>query len=54
MKVMHITDKLFDIFFNQGWENWARFAVKGGKIHQVAGVEVPKNIYHFLTNRYAK
>ena len=54
MKVLHIHNNLFDIFFNIGWENWARFAIRNGKLLQVSGVEVPKNILLFLNKRYAK
>lgn len=53
MKVLHLNQKTFDIFFNQGWENWARFQIDGNKkLQQVAGVEVPKNIKLFLEKRY--
>jgi len=54
MKVIHINNNLFDIFFNIGWDNWARFAIRGNKAVQVAGVEVPSNIQHFLAKRYNK
>lgn len=54
MKVMHINSKLFDIFFNIGWENWARFSIHNNKISQVAGIEVPRNIMAFLQKRYQK
>ena len=54
MKVLHINNKLFDIFFGQGWENWARFVLDRGKLVQVNGVEVPKNIKTFLVKRYSK
>lgn len=54
MKVMHITANRFDVFYNQGWENWARFEVKGGKTIQVAGAKAPANIQAFLDKRYSK
>ena len=54
MQVKHITKDTFDIFFDNGWENWARFLVKENKLHQIAGVSVPKPIQIFLNKRYLK
>jgi hypothetical protein len=54
MLVKHITKNRFDVFYNDGWENWARFEVKGGKTMQIAGVPAPKNIGAYLDKRYSK
>ena len=54
MLVKHITASRFDVFYNDGWENWARFEVKGGKTQQVAGTAAPRNIQLFLDKRYNK
>jgi len=54
MKVLHINNNLFDIFFNLGWNNWARFEIRNNKLTQLAGVTVPANILHFLAKRYVK
>jgi len=54
MKVIHINNNLFDIFFNIGWDNWARFSLHNNKLTQIAGVPVPGNIQHFLAKRYVK
>lgn len=54
MLVKHCNPNLFDIFYNQGWENWARFSIVNGKVTQVKGNAVPTNIHAFLTKRYTK
>ena len=52
MLVKHLSKNTFDVFFNKGWENWARFEVQGKQLSQVGGVHVPNNIQTFLNNRY--
>ena len=54
MLVKHINKNTFDIWFDTGWENWARFEVTKKGVNQVGGVEVPKPIISFLTKRYVK
>lgn len=54
MLVKHLSKNEFDVFWNKGWDNWARFTVENKNLIQVKGVEVPKNIQAFLTNRYCK
>jgi hypothetical protein len=54
MLVKHLSKNTFDVFFNKGWENWARFEVMNNKLAQVGGVHVPNNIQTFLNNRYCK
>lgn len=54
MLVKHINKSTFDVFFDNGWENWARFLVKNNKLHQIAGIAVPKPIESFLNKRYTK
>ena len=38
MLVKHLSKNTFDVFFNKGWENWARFEVQGKQLSQVGGV----------------
>jgi len=54
MLIKHINKNTFDLFFNNGWDNWARFEVKGTQLSQVSGVQVPTNITSFLNKRYCK
>lgn len=54
MVVKHITKSTFDVFFDSGWENWARYEVTNGKLKQIAGLTPPKNIFMFLNKRYSK
>lgn len=55
MKVIHLNSFTFDVFYNEGWENWARYKVtKDKKVVQIRGVAVPKNIQNFLEKRYQK
>ena len=53
MLVKHITPTIFDIFYNQGWDSWARFSVENNTLIQTKGQTVPKNITTFLTKRYS-
>ena len=52
MKVFHINANTFDIFYNTGWEYWARFKVQNKKLIQTNGMAVPANIRTFLEKRY--
>ena len=52
MLVKHLSKNEFDIFWNKGWENCARFEIMNNKLAQVGGVHVPNNIQTFLNNRY--
>lgn len=54
MIVKHIAKNQFDIFFDTGWENWARFTIENKSLKQTAGVSIPKNIQTFLEKRYIK
>ena len=54
MLVKHISSNRFDVFYNNGWDNWARFQVENGKPKQTNGFPVPKNIEIFLAKRYSK
>lgn len=54
MLVKHVNQNRFDVFFNNGWTNWARFEVTRGKLTQVSGTDVPKPIVSFLEKRYNK
>jgi len=54
MIVKHINKTTFDVFFDSGWENWARFQVENGTLKQVNGVSTPANIRAFLEKRYKK
>jgi len=54
MLVKHINNNTFDIFYDSGWENWARFKHDGKQIVQIAGTSVPKQIHIFLSRKYGK
>ena len=52
MLVKHLSKNEFDVFWNKGWDNWARFEVSNNQLQQVKGVQVPANIQSFLNKRY--
>ena len=54
MLVKHINNNTFDIFFNQGWDNWGRFQIENNKLTQIGGITVPANIITYLTKRHCK
>jgi len=54
MVVKHINSQTFDVFFENGWNNWGRFFVDKNQVTQIAGEKVPTNIQKFLVKRYCK
>lgn len=51
MLIKNINKNKFDLFFNNGWENWARFEISNNKLHQIAGVAVPFSIINYLKKK---
>ena len=54
MVVKHLNPQTFDVFFENGWNNWGRFFVDKNQVTQIAGEKVPTNIQKFLVKRYCK
>lgn len=52
MLIKNVNKNTFDLFFNEGWENWARFQVNNHKVTQIAGVHVPVNIIKYLEKKH--
>jgi hypothetical protein len=58
MLIKHVNKKVFDLFYNNGWENWARFQISKTndhhrKIEQIAGdPAIPGGIIQFLEKKY--
>lgn len=58
MLIKHVNKKVFDLFFNSGWENWARFEIIKTDQHkrqlkQIAGEHtVPPGIRQYLDKKY--
>lgn len=52
MLIKNINKNTFDLFFNNGWENWARFSVASGKLQQTCGVNVPASIIGYLKKKH--
>lgn len=55
MKIIHVNRNTFDVFLNEGWDNWSRFKIKFGKVNelfQIKGPRVPKAVLVELTQKY--
>jgi hypothetical protein len=52
MLIKQVNGNTFDLFFNQGWDNWARFTKENNKLRQISGVSVPQNIIHYLQKKH--
>lgn len=52
MLIKNINKNTFDLFFNNGWENWARFSVVDNKLQQISGVNVPASIIGYLKKKH--
>ena len=39
MKIIYVTETVFDAFTGDGWENWSRWTSRDGKLHQIGGKE---------------
>jgi len=57
MLIKHITKKVFDVFFNTGWEHWARFElVKNDKYErklvQIKGDPAPHGVVTYVNRIY--
>lgn len=37
MKTIKVTNRIIDVFFGDGWENWSRWSVANGNVEQIGG-----------------
>ena len=54
MEIKHIEENLFDVFWGNGWTNWARIKNNNGFLKQLTGLEIPKPIFSQLIQSYGK
>lgn len=52
MLIKRIDSREFDVFWGNGWTNWARFELADGKLHKVKGMGVPYPVVTALKKRY--
>lgn len=59
MVIKRVNSHLIDVFYGNGWENWARFnLVKNHNNHtghflkHVAGQELPRNLFTILIRKF--
>ena len=46
MIIKPVTKTIFDIFWDTGWESWARFSVQNGFIKRIGGQQMPQKLYY--------
>lgn len=54
MEIKHIDQRTMDVFWGNGWENWARIQNNNGFLKQIGGVEVPKQVFSKLIAQFGK
>lgn len=52
MLIKKIDANNFDVFWGNGWFDWARFHYDGTKIKQMKGVRVPPAVFFALKKRF--
>jgi hypothetical protein len=48
MEVIWLDEHNFDVFWESGWNNWARIHNNKGFLKQTSGVEIPKHVFSQL------
>ena len=55
MLIKHINKNLFDVFINNGWENWERYNVVNNNgvrsLNRIAGEAQPSNVVNYLQKK---
>lgn len=52
MLIKNVNSNTFDVFFNDGWDNWGRFQINNKKLSQIGGVGyVPASIINYLKKK---
>lgn len=54
MIVKHLKGNTYDVFWNDGWDNWARFENRNGFIKAVGGLEIPKIVFAMLIREFSQ
>jgi hypothetical protein len=52
-EVREISSKVFDAFWDKGWENWARIRNNNGFLKQISGEHIPKAVFAELISRFS-
>lgn len=52
MIVKNVTGNTYDVFWNDGWNNWARIQNRNGFIKAVGGLEIPKIVFAMLIKEF--
>ena len=47
-EIKHAYGRVYDAFWDNGWENWTRFLVADGKVRYIKGVKITKDQQKFL------
>lgn len=51
MVIKKIDTGLYDIFLEDGWANWTRIKVEGGRLIKIAGQPLPKGAFFLLKSK---
>ena len=48
VKFYKVTDKLVDVFTEDGWENWSRVRLVNGHVVLIKGNKLPNFMYKYI------
>lgn len=54
MEIKMLDERHFDVFWGQGWTNWARIQNNNGFLKQIKGIEIPKIVFAQLIAKFSK
>ena len=53
MYVKRLSSNEFDLWWGNGWNNWARLTIDGKKVVQVKGERIPAQVFVAFSRKYA-
>lgn len=53
IKTIRVSGNVYDVFWGDGWENWARIQNRNGFVKPVGGLEIPKLVFSVLIKEFA-
>lgn len=48
-----VIGNVFDVFWGDGWDNWARIENRRGFVKPIAGQEIPKIVFQMLIREFS-
>lgn len=52
-EIKALSDRVFDVFWGKGWENWARIQNNKGFLKQIGGEDIPRPVFSSLIQQFS-